>query len=89
MKSKVLECQTEASITRMALNTAIILLNSISIGTAVSYSIAAVEMYPNTKSYIPIPLDEDQVSWIGKYFAYICLHSLLSILQLVSCKYLL
>ena len=72
MKSNVLECQAEASITRMALNTAIILLNSISIGTSVSYSIAAVEMYPDTKSYIPIPLDEDQVSWIGKYFV-ICI----------------
>ena len=31
MKSNVLECQAEASITRMALNTAIILLNSIGI----------------------------------------------------------
>ena len=42
-----------------------ILLNSISIGTSVSYSIAAVVMYSNTKSYIAVPLDEDEVSWVG------------------------
>ena len=66
MKSNVLECQEEASITRMVVNTVILLLNSISIGTSVSYSIAAVAMYPDAKTYIPTPLNEDQVSWIGK-----------------------
>ena len=42
----------------------IIILNSFSIGTSVSYSIAAVVMYSDAKSYIVTPLNPDQLSWV-------------------------
>ena len=43
----------------------IILLNSLSKGTSVSFSVAAVTIYSEGKSQIDSILDDDQISWIG------------------------
>ena len=68
MTGDILELQEDASVFKVVLALVIILINSLSVGTAVAFSTTAAVVYKNQNTTtLPEVLDEDQTSWLSKF----------------------